>query len=170
MGIGAKPTARTWVRSNMHTMTFALHSIPPIPAPTPKSARPTPWFELPHAPAPGSPVGALQAFADGQATMVELAAAQPDSPAFKLLVLRNGDAVHAFANRCAHFGVPLAARQAQLIHQPLKSLTCNVHYARYAWATGACEAGECDGDALSPVPLVQDADGLLRIGTKPDSV
>ena len=128
---------------------------------------PARWFDLPHAPAPGSPVGALHTFADGQATMVELAAAQEGSPAFKLLVLRDGAAVHAFANRCAHFGVPLAARQAQLIQKPLKSLTCNVHYARYAWATGACEAGECDGEALSPVPLIQDADGMLRIGPKP---
>ena len=111
----------------------------------------------------------MQNFADGQATMVEVAAAQPDAPAFKLLILRDGTQVHAFANRCAHFGV-LAARQAQLIQQPLKSLTCNVHYARYAWATGACEAGECDGEALSPVPLVQDADGMLRIAPKPDTV
>ena len=136
----------------------------------PQPAQPAHWFNLPHAPAVGSPVGAMQNFADGQATMVEVAAAQPDAPAFKLLILRDGTQVHAFANRCAHFGVPLAARQAQLIQQPLKSLTCNVHYARYAWATGACEAGECDGEALSPVPLVQDADGMLRIAPKPDTV
>ena len=102
--------------------------------------------------------------------MVEVTAARADHPAFKLLVLRDGARVHAFANRCAHFGVPLATHQAQLIHQPLKSLTCNVHYARYDWATGACEAGECDGEALSPVPLVQDADGLLRIGSGPGAV
>ena len=151
----------------MCVMTLALHSISPIPAAPNKAAQPTPWFDLPQAPAAGSLVGALHAFADGQATMVELAAEQLGSPAFKLLVLRDGVAVHAFANRCAHFGVPLAAQQSQLIHQPLKTLTCNVHYARYTWATGACEAGECDGEALSPVPLVQDDDGMLRIGSKP---
>ncbi|MBC7617803.1 MAG: Rieske 2Fe-2S domain-containing protein [Candidatus Saccharibacteria bacterium] len=127
------------------------------------------WYELPHAPAPGSLVGAFEAFADNQATLVELTPAQTGSPAFKLLVLREGASVHAFANRCAHFGVPLAAQQAQLIYRPLKSLTCNVHYARYAWASGACEAGECGDDALSPVPLVHDADGWLRIGSRPDS-
>lgn len=108
-------------------------------------------------------VGALPSFTDGQATMVSLPASAAGAPELKLLVLRQGDQVHAFANRCAHFGVPLAANTAQLISTPLKSLTCNVHYARYAWATGACEAGECDGEALIAVPLDHD-NGVLRIG------
>ncbi len=147
--------------------------------------QPTPWFQLPHAPAPGTPVAALAALADGQATLFEIPAPSiPPSPfpdnqpdphtdpraVFKLLVLRNGTQVHAFANRCAHFGVPLAAQQSQLISTPLKSLTCNVHYARYDWASGACQAGECDGEALSPVPLALDADGQLRIGSLPVQV
>ncbi|OYU44616.1 MAG: hypothetical protein CFE44_11990 [Burkholderiales bacterium PBB4] len=135
---------------------------------SPMPAAATPWFELPHAPAPGTVVGTLADFADGAATMAELVSAA-GSPPFKMLVLRQGDQVHAFANRCSHFGVPLAARQAQLIYTPLKSLTCNVHYARYAWRTGACEAGECDGEALSPVPLVLDAHGALRVGCAPDA-
>ena len=59
----------------------------------------------------------------------------PGAPEFKLLVLRQGDQVHAFANRCA----------------------------RFAWATGACEAGECDGEALIAVPIDHD-NGVLRIG------
>ena len=131
--------------------------------PTPTDA--TPWFAMPNAPAPGSLVGALSAFADGQATMVEVA-----TPAFKLLVLRDGERVHAFANACSHFGVPLAAQQARLIFQPLKSLTCNVHYARYNWASGACEAGECNGESLSPVPLELGTDGQVRIGSHADAV
>ena len=124
------------------------------------------WVDLPSAPAPGTVVGPLQQFADGQATMVSLPAAASAAPEFKLLVLRQGDQVHAFANRCAHFGVPLAAQAAQLISTPLKSLTCNVHYARYTWTTGACEAGECDGDALIAVPIAQHK-GLLHIATTP---
>ena len=136
----------------------------------PATATPPPprWTDLPGAPAAGTVVGALAGFADGQATMVSLPAASAGAPEFKLLVLRQGDRAHAFANRCAHFGVPLAAKAEQLISTPLKSLTCNVHYARYAWATGACEAGECDGEALTPVPLVCNAQGGLCIGTPDD--
>lgn len=137
----------------MKRMTFPAAPIPPALL----------WPNLPGAPAVGTLVGALPSFADGQATMVSLPAAIPGAPEFKLLVLRQGDHVHAFANRCAHFGVPLAAQAAQLISTPLKSLTCNVHYARYAWATGACEAGECDGEALIAVPIDHD-NGVLRIG------
>ncbi len=144
------------------------HPTAPPPAPS-LPAQPLHWTTLPDAPAVGTSLGDLTSFADGQATMVSLTDAATGAPGFKLLVLRQGDQVHAFANRCAHFGVPLAAKAEQLISTPLKSLTCNVHYARYAWATGACEAGECDGEALIAVPI--DADnGVLRIGVSPSLV
>lgn len=133
-------------------------------AQTSPSPKPLRWHDLPGAPASGTVVGTLTNMADAQATMVSLRGAVAAAPDFKLLVLRQGDLVHAFANRCAHFGVPLAGQAAQLISTPLKSLTCNVHYARYAWATGACEAGECDGEALIAVP-VDNHNGELRIGT-----
>ena len=132
----------------------------------PNASQPLRWTDLPGAPVAGTWVGALSSFADGQATMLSLPASLPGAPEFKLLVLRQGDHIHAFANRCAHFGVPLAAQAAQLISTPLKSLTCNVHYARYAWATGACVAGECEGEALIAVPIDQDR-GVLRIGAAP---
>lgn len=107
---------------------------------------------------------------DNQATMVNVPSANPAEPDFKLLVLRSGDQWHGFANRCAHFGVPLAAQASQLISTPLKHLTCNVHYARYDWRSGACLSGECDGESLTPVPLECTADGELRIGSAPDAV
>ena len=133
----------------------------------PETPTPQPWHQLPGAPAGGTVVGALHSFSENAASMVTLPAAvgvAEESGGFKLLVLRTGPEVHAFANRCAHFGVPLAAKPAQLISTPLKSLTCNVHYARYRWADGACEAGECDGEALIAVPLVVRPDGIVCIG------
>lgn len=131
--------------------------------PTPPAARH--WFDLPYAPAPGTTVGARDTFADGQATLLALdTGAGVDHP-FRLLLLRSGLAVHAFVNRCAHFGVPLAARQEQLIQTPHASITCNVHYARYRWSDGVCEWGDCEGESLIPVPLDVGADGHIRIGT-----
>ena len=144
------------------------HMIQPT-APTSPLPQPLRWADLPGAPAAGTVVGALPSFADGRATLLSLPAGSAGAPEFKLLVLRQGDQVHAFANRCAHFGVPLAAKAEQLISTPLKSLTCNLHYARYAWATGACEAGECDGQALISVPLDHD-NGVLRIAAVPGGV
>ncbi|MBK7006104.1 MAG: hypothetical protein IPH37_14040 [Burkholderiales bacterium] len=60
--------------------------------------------------------------------------------------------------------MPLAARQDLLIFKPHTSITCNVHYARYRWADGTCESGECEGEALIAVPLDVGTDGSISIG------
>jgi len=121
------------------------------------------WSELPDAPAPGRLIAQRGDLPDGQATMLALDAPDKPSAIFRLLLLRSGLVVNAFVNRCAHFGVPLAGKQAQLIFVPHVSVTCNVHYARYRWSDGVCESGECAGDALIPVPLRCEADGQIFI-------
>jgi nitrite reductase/ring-hydroxylating ferredoxin subunit len=120
---------------------------------------PVPWFDLPHAPAIGTVLGQRHALPDGHATMHTVDGPQP----FRVLLLRSGDAVKVYANRCAHFGVPLAAKQEQLLFKPHISITCNVHYARYRWADGVCESGECEGESLIAIPVVVDAQGQIRI-------
>jgi nitrite reductase/ring-hydroxylating ferredoxin subunit len=82
---------------------------------------------------------------------------------FRLIVLRSGDAVFGYVNRCAHFGVPLADKLEQLIFTPHESIVCNVHYARYGWRDGTCQRGDCDGEGLLPVPL-EVIDGNVHIG------
>ena len=84
---------------------------------------------------------------------------------FRLVLLRDGEQVTAFVNRCPHFGVPLATQQSQLIFVPKVSLTCNVHYTRFRWSDGVCEAGQCVGDRLLAVPLAVADDGQVQIGT-----
>lgn len=123
----------------------------------------TTWRELPNAPAPGQWVGHRDDLTDGQALMRDLPARAHGAPPFRLLLLRSGQDVRAYANRCSHFGVPLAEKQQQLIYTPHAHLTCNVHYARYRWQDGACEAGDCAGEPLIPIPLVVAADGGIRI-------
>ena len=129
------------------------------------TAHPVPhWSTLPNAPAPGSALLCdRDALPDGQATLWELDTGGSPGQPFRLLLLRNGEQVTAFANRCAHFGVPLAAKQSQLIFTPLTSITCNVHYARYRWADGVCEEGECIGESLIPIPLHLSDSGALSI-------
>lgn len=120
------------------------------------------WSDLPNAPAPGTALGCQRgAQPDGQATLWEMTTGEASGEGFKLLLLRSGDQVTAFANRCAHFGVPLAARQDLLIYQPHTRITCNVHYAHYRWHDGSCISGECDGAGLLPIPVVVDAQGQI---------
>lgn len=121
----------------------------------------TRWFELPHAPAAGTVVAQIATLPDKCATMVTVEVS--DNNIFRLLLLRAGPDVHAFVNRCPHFGVPLAGRQEQLLQKPGTSISCNVHYARFRWSDGLCESGECKGESLIPVPLTFHADGRVCV-------
>lgn len=123
------------------------------------------WHELPNAPAVGTELGLLHLLEDGHPHMHTVAAADmstQDKP-FRVLLLRSGAEVRAYVNRCAHFGVPLAARQDLLIFKPHTSITCNVHYARYRWDDGLCIAGDCEGESLLPIPVTVEASGSIRI-------
>jgi nitrite reductase/ring-hydroxylating ferredoxin subunit len=120
---------------------------------------------LPHAPAPGTLLGQRDALQDGQVLLHQVFAAADTAQQnpFRILLLRSGQTVTAYANRCAHFGVPLAAKQEHMQFVPHVSLSCNVHYARYRWSDGVCDRGDCEGDALSAIPLDIDAQGAIRI-------
>jgi nitrite reductase/ring-hydroxylating ferredoxin subunit len=133
--------------------------VPQPPAP------PVPWHSLPHAPAPGTLLGQRDALLDGQVRMHQVFAASDSAQQnpFRVLLLRSASEVKAYVNRCAHFGVPLAAQQELLQFEPHTSLTCNVHYARFRWSDGVCDRGDCEGDALIPIPVDVDADGAIRI-------
>lgn len=134
----------------------------------PPSTEPQHWHDVLHAPAPGTALGAWAAVDDGQALLQELPPpAGAAGPGFRYLLLRSGNDVKAYVNRCAHFGVPLAARQELLMFVPHTSLTCNVHYARYRWSDGACAGGECDGVGLLPIPVLVDAEGRICIAPSP---
>jgi nitrite reductase/ring-hydroxylating ferredoxin subunit len=125
----------------------------------PTSPTPLLWFQLPDAPPVGTVLGHLDALPDGQPHMSTLDGPQP----FRVLLCRSAQEVRVYVNRCAHFGVPLAARQDLLLFKPHASITCNVHYARYRWADGVCESGECEGESLIAIPVRIDAQGQICI-------
>jgi len=126
----------------------------------------THWTQLPGAPAPGTVVCPLDAVSDGVPAMFSFASEDAAAKPFRLLVLRSGDELFGYVNRCAHFGVPLAAKAEQLIFKPHLSVSCNVHYARYRWRDGVCEFGDCEGESLLAVPLIIAA-GQICIAVSP---
>lgn len=121
------------------------------------------WVDLPHAPAVGTALLPQDQLEDGQVRLVQLGT-QPAG--FGVLLLRSAGSVRAYANRCAHFGVPLAARQEHLKFVPHQSLSCNVHYARYRWDDGVCDRGDCVGERLLPIPVVVGEDGMISIAAQ----
>jgi nitrite reductase/ring-hydroxylating ferredoxin subunit len=129
------------------------------------TSEPRYWYEVPHSPAVGTVLGCLEDLTDGQATLHTVEDTQLpalDQP-FRVLLLRSGNDVNVYVNRCAHFGVPLAARQDLLIFNPHSTITCNVHYACYRWSDGLCISGDCAGEHLLPVPIKVDAQGRICI-------
>ena len=121
------------------------------------------WHELPNAPPAGTVLGRQDSIADGQAQVHTVYRDDARTLAFDVLLLRSGTEIRAYANRCAHFGVPLARSQDLLKFVPHTSITCNVHYARYRWSDGVCDRGDCEGESLIAIPVVQDDDGCIRI-------
>jgi nitrite reductase/ring-hydroxylating ferredoxin subunit len=137
---------------------------PSATASTPSPAL-APWQTLTHAPLPGTLLGHLDEVQDGQVLMRDIFASADSTQqqAFKILLWLSGTDIKAYANRCAHFGVPLAAKQDQLKFQPHTSISCNVHYARYRWSDGVCDKGDCEGEALISIPVQVDAQGHIHI-------
>lgn len=109
------------------------------------------WQNLPGAPAPGTSLARLDTIPDGGAFLVTIG--ETASP-FKVILLRSGEKVFAYVNRCAHFGVPLAAKVEHLYPKPHLSFQCSVHHARYRWQDGYCESGDCAGESLLAIPVI----------------
>jgi nitrite reductase/ring-hydroxylating ferredoxin subunit len=104
------------------------------------------WYDIPDAPSIGTILTRLESIADGGAALVSIGS-------FRVILLRSGNEVFAYVNRCMHFGVPLAENVAHLGVKPHKSIQCCVHYARYRWRDGYCEFGDCEGDSLMIIPV-----------------
>ena len=109
------------------------------------------WQNLPGAPTPGTALARFADIPDGGAFLVTL---NETEPPFKAILLRSGEQVFAYVNRCAHFGVPLAAKAEHLYPKPHLSFQCSVHQARYRWQDGLCEYGDCEGESLLAIPVV----------------
>jgi len=109
----------------------------------------------------GCEVCDLDDVADGGVRIIDVRVAQRK---VSLLVLRSGQFCYGYLNKCPHFGMPLSETDRHLIFEPDRWLKCNVHYARFRWQDGYCEAGDCEGDSLTPVPLTN-ISGKIVTGT-----
>ena len=69
------------------------------------------------------------------------------------LVVRVGDAVHGYLNRCPHAGHPLNLLPQRFLTPDGTLILCSSHGALFEKASGYCVAGPCAGGSLTPVPL-----------------
>lgn len=83
------------------------------------------------------------------------------------LVVRRGNAVHAYVNRCPHAGHPLNLRPHEFLTPDGALVVCSSHGALFEVATGLCVAGPCAGAALRRVPVeVRSGYVMLAAGTR----
>jgi nitrite reductase/ring-hydroxylating ferredoxin subunit len=123
---------------------------------------PTVWRRHRHAPPPGTELGGAAAIADGQGREFCFG---PEHDAFRMFVVRRGDAVFGYVNVCPHFSLRLNYRPDQFTTRDGEIL-CSMHFALFRFDDGVCIDGACPGRALDPVPVEITPGGMLRIAAR----
>jgi len=79
-----------------------------------------------------------------------------------LFVVRRGNALHGWLDRCPHEGVtPLPWRRHAYLNAARDRIVCSAHGAQFDIASGECLLGPCRGEFLTPVPLATTPRGEL---------
>lgn len=114
----------------------------------------------------------LDAIPDGGAKGVEVG----EGPrGFGVILLREGDRVRAYLNRCPHQGTPLETFPDRFLDRTGRFLICTTHGARFRRRDGRCVEGPCLGAVLAGAAvrieggsvMLEDADGLAGIAADP---
>lgn len=82
-------------------------------------------------------------------------------------LVRAGEAVQGFVNRCPHAGHQMSFRPDRFLTPDRQLILCQSHGALFDKVSGACVAGPCVGEALTRVPVVV-ADGSVRLAADID--
>lgn len=83
---------------------------------------------------------------------------------FHGFVVRSGDRVTGYVDRCPHMGVPLAQRLDDYLTPGGELIACSWHGALFRIADGICVGGPCTGQRLTPWPVTV-ADGMIVTAT-----
>lgn len=70
-----------------------------------------------------------------------------------VFVVRQGDQVHGYINRCPHAGHQLNWIGERFLNRERDHILCASHGAMFEIDSGVCIAGPCPGERLLPVAL-----------------
>jgi nitrite reductase/ring-hydroxylating ferredoxin subunit len=110
-------------------------------------------------PASGTPVCRLEDIDDpgSKGVTVSLSGRMQD-----IFIVRQGDRVFGYLNRCPHTGAPLDWTPDRFLDLDGEHIQCAMHAALFRIDDGRCIAGPCSGDRLTPVALKLEA-GVVRL-------
>ena len=98
----------------------------------------------------GINLGPLDLIADGGARNYVL---QIGDKRFHGFVVRRGEAVFGYVDRCPHQGLPLAQTLDQYLTPDGDLIACAWHGAVFMVEAGSCVGGPCVGAKLTPWPV-----------------
>lgn len=104
----------------------------------------------PARPAPGLRLCALADIADPGAKGFRF---REGEALFAGVVVRRGELIAGYVDRCPHASWPLAALDDRFLTRNGDHILCSGHGALFDLADGACVAGPCVGARLSPWPI-----------------
>jgi len=84
-----------------------------------------------------------------------------------IILLRRGNAVFAYENRCPHMGTPLETFPDKFLNLTGELLICSTHGARFRVHDGFCVSGPCAGAALRPVAVAVSG-GIVALQSGPE--
>jgi nitrite reductase/ring-hydroxylating ferredoxin subunit len=99
----------------------------------------------------GTVFATLAGLPDGEARVVDLNG--EEFPPLTALLVRIGDTVHAYLNRCPHAGRPLNFGPGRVLTADGTLLQCHAHGALFEKDSGLCIAGPCVEDSLRRLPV-----------------
>lgn len=82
-------------------------------------------------------------------------------------VVRHGNEVRGYVDRCPHAGHPLALRPHRFLTPDRAMILCSSHGALFEKEAGRCLAGPCAGEQLRAVPLEVIGDIVLIAAGEP---
>ena len=109
----------------------------------------------------GINLGSLDLIAPGTARNVVV---QLKAGRFHGFIVRRGDAVFGYVDRCPHMGLPLAKVLDDYLAPAGDLIVCSWHSALFQIETGTCVGGPCKGARLTSWP-VRVQDGVLLTDT-----
>lgn len=117
------------------------------------------WRLRPNAPASGALLGPVDDVPEGGAREYHFGRGRS---AFHMFVVRHQGQLRGYLNLCPHYSMPLNHAPDSFVADD--HIVCVQHFARFRPLDGLCVEGACVGGYLSPVPVVADDAGVLRIG------
>lgn len=110
-------------------------------------------------------LGRIDDIPDGEACGFDPARTGRDT----LFVVRQGDALYGWLDRCPHEVVtPLPYQRHKYLNASRTRIVCFAHGAQFDIASGQCLLGPCCGESLTKVPLTI-TDGGELLATLPCS-